>query len=199
MRLPDHDHETVPGYPPAQRRLLLDIARRSVERAVRLGAPLAVDVEALPEPLRAVRASFVTLTREGRLRGCIGTLEGHRPLAQDVAGNAFDTALNDPRFNPVTGVELDLVRIELSILSPMEPLEVTSERQLLAGIRPFVDGLVIDDGIRRATFLPKVWESLPEPQAFVRALKRKAGMPDEYWPAQMRTYRYHSETFSEAE
>ncbi len=169
---------------------LLDVAHEALEYAVRERRRIRVPVARMAPPLQERRGSFVTLMRYGELRGCIGSLEGRSPLAQGVADHSYAAALEDPRFDPVAMHELVAVRIELSVLSPLEPLEVSSERELLARVRPFRDGLVIDDGCHRATFLPKVWETLPDPEDFLRHLKIKAGIALEAWPAQMRVLRY---------
>ena len=179
------------------RKALLGIARRVIEHGAAHGRPPQIMLDGLPPELCARRACFVTLTRHGSLRGCIGSLEARRPLAEDVAGNAFDTAFSDPRFLAVSLQELPTIDIEISVLSPVQPLRVSSEVELLETLRPHVDGLVLEDGARRATFLPKVWETLQQPSRFVAELKRKAGMPAEHWSESMRVYRYHAETFGE--
>lgn len=165
--------------------------------AVRTGRPLNPDQASLSPALRAMRASFVTLTRGGALRGCTGSLEAVAPLALDVARTACSTALSDPRFHPVAPAEVEDVLIEISVLSPLTPMTVRDEADLLTQLAPDVDGLVLAAGPRRATFLPKVWEQLPSPRAFVEALKHKAGLPADFWSADVKLYRYHTETFAE--
>jgi len=184
-------------YTPDDRRYLLAIARGSMTHAVRTGLPLTPDTDSLNPALRAIRASFVTLHRDGALRGCTGSLEAVQPLALDVARTACSTALSDPRFYPVTAAELDDINIEISVLSPLTAMSIRDEADLLEQLIPEVDGLVLTAGPRRATFLPKVWEQLPAPKAFVTALKRKAGLPDDFWSAAVAVYRYHTETFAE--
>lgn len=172
-------------------RALLALARASVEHGLRHGGPLPVDAAALPEPLGERAASFVTLRRgDGELRGCIGELEARGPLAESVARNAFGAAFRDPRFDPVAGDELDDLAVHVSVLGPLEPLAAGSESELLAALRPGRDGLLIDDGVRRATFLPAVWSSLPDPRQFLLELARKAGLPEHAWPATLRAWRY---------
>ena len=178
---------------------MLGIARESIRHGLQHQRPLQLPLSSLPVQLQEVRATFVTLTREGRLRGCIGTLEPRRPLAEDLTRNAFDTAFSDPRFMAVSWDELALLNVEISVLSPLQALAVDSEAQLLETIRPFEDGLVLDDGQRRATFLPKVWDTLEDRSSFLRELKRKAGMPADYWSETLRVFRYHTETFCERE
>jgi len=186
-------------YSVEHRREMLDLARSAIRHGLEHHRPLPLQLHVLPAPLQQVRATFVTLTRDGSLRGCVGSLEPQRPLAEDLVRNAFDTAFADPRFLPVAPAELTALNVEISVLSPLRTLAVESEAQLLDLIRPFEDGLVLDDGQRRATFLPKVWDSLKEPVAFVAELKRKAGMPADYWPESLRVLRYRTETFCERE
>jgi len=174
--------------------LLLDVARRSIECGVRTGAALRVDPEDYPEPLRRIRATFVTLHLDGQLRGCIGALEARRPLVEDVAHNAFAAAHSDPRFAPLTEAELAGLEIHLSILSPLEPIAVADESELLRRLRPGVDGLVLRDRTHQGTFLPSVWESLPDPREFVRQLKRKAGLPVDAWSDDWQVLRYRVES-----
>lgn len=162
------------------------------------GQPLPVDTTALPQSLREIRTSFVTLFLNGDLRGCMGSLEATQELAQDVADSACRTALSDPRFFPVQPQEIDAIDIEISVLSPLVPMTVTDEADLLGRLVPGVDGLVLEAGLHRATFLPKVWEHLPAAADFVRHLKLKAGLPRDYWSSEVAVYRYHTETFTEA-
>jgi len=154
----------------------------------------------LPSPpagaLAAPGASFVTLHRDdGALRGCIGSIEPRRPLAEDVAANARAAALDDGRFAPVGADELSRMLLEISLLSPLTPLVVDSRPALLAALRRGVDGLLIDDGVRRATFLPSVWQQLPEADRFLSQLERKAGLPVGGWPRGLRVFRYTTERF----
>jgi len=174
--------------------LLLDVARQSIEWGLRTGEPLAVDPDAYPPELREPRATFVTLRRAGELRGCVGGLVASRPLVEDVARSAFRAAFRDNRFPPLEADEFDSLEIHLSILSPLEPLSAPDEKALLDAIRPGVDGLVVRDGSRQGTFLPAVWENLPEPSAFWRELKRKAGLPPEAWSSRWEIFRYTVES-----
>jgi hypothetical protein len=135
-------------------------------------------------------ASFVTLTRQGELRGCIGTLEAHRPLGEDVRENAVAAAFRDPRFMPLSRDEFEDIRVEVSLLSPTEPLLVANEADALARLRPNVDGVVLEYGHYRSTFLPQVWEQLPNPAEFLAHLKRKAGLSMDFWAEQVRLSRY---------
>lgn len=175
---------------------LLDVARESIDFGLRHGKPLPAPLDDGPAELRAVRASFVTLKKNGMLRGCIGSLEARRPLIADVAENAYAAAFRDPRFPPVTRSEVDELEIQLSLLTPAEPMTVASEADLLSQLRPGEDGLILQEGPRRATFLPTVWESLPDALSFVRHLKQKAGLPADYWSDAMQVFRYRTESIS---
>jgi len=180
-----------------ERRRLLELARGAIRYGARHGRPPAVNLAGLPPALRQIRATFVTLERNGRLRGCIGSLEPLRPLAADVVHNAFAAAFRDPRFPPVGEDELDRLDIHISVLSPLEPVEFSSEEDLLARIRPGTDGLVLEEGPRRGTFLPAVWEQLPDKRAFLRHLKLKAGLAPDHWSDTIRVYRYTVETIEQ--
>lgn len=159
---------------------LVGVARASIQRGVLRGEPFAVALETFAPFLQAPGASFVTLQRDGALRGCMGSLAPHRPLVVDVAHNAFAAAFRDPRFPPLAAAELPGLALHVSVLGPPQPLEVASESELLACLRPGVDGLVLDEGALRATFLPAVWSQLSSPRDFVAHLKRKAGLPADY-------------------
>jgi AmmeMemoRadiSam system protein A len=161
------------------------------------GRPLRVNLEDYAAELRAQRAAFVTLQEFGQLRGCIGHLEARQPLVKDVAENAFAAAFRDPRFPPVTARELERLHIEISVLTPATPLIFGSEQELVALIEPGRDGLILEEGLARGTFLPSVWESLPNPVDFLRQLKRKAGLPENYWSDRLRISRYRTESFGE--
>lgn len=177
---------------PEQQRQLINLARESIAYGLETGRVFSVDAQAYPEPLRRVVATFVTLRHEGRLRGCIGTLEAHRPLVVDVAEHAYAAAFRDPRFPPLSAAELPELEIEISILSAPEPLHFNSEAELLRRLRPGVDGLILEEDGRRGTFLPSVWESLPQREEFLRQLKVKCGLPPNYWSPTLRAYRYTS-------
>jgi len=174
--------------------LLLDVARQSIEWGLRTGQPLAVDPDAYPPELGELRATFVTLRRRGELRGCVGGLVASRPLVADVAHSAFGAAFRDNRFPALEASELDQIETHISILSPLEPLSAPDEKALLDAIRPGIDGLVVRDGARQGTFLPAVWESLPEPAEFWRELKRKAGISLDAWSSRWEIFRYTVES-----
>ncbi len=165
---------------------LLKLARAEI--ASKLGHRGAASAQ--PGWLAEPGATFVTLTRHGELRGCIGTLEAHRPLGVDVRENALAAAFRDPRFMPLSRVEFDDIRVEVSVLSPAEVLAVASEEDALETLRPHLDGVVFEYGHHRSTFLPQVWEQLPEPAEFLAHLKRKTGLPADFWAKEVRLSRY---------
>jgi uncharacterized protein len=152
-------------------------------------------LENLPAELMEKRATFVTLTIGGQLRGCIGMLEACRPLAEDVAANAVAAAFEDPRFEPLTEKEFTKLNIHISVLSPPEEMDFFSEEDVLSRIRPGIDGLILQDGYHRGTFLPSVWEELPQKELFWAHLKHKAGLPSGYWSDTIRVFRYTTEYF----
>lgn len=179
--------------PSAEAGALLELARSAVAHAVREGRALEVDLEGCPPALRQPRAVFLTLRSAGELRGCTGSLEATCPLAQAVTRAAFRTALHDPRFPAVQVQELGGLEIQLSVLGPLEPLPAASQEELLAALRPGLDGLVLRDGASSGTFLPGVWKTLPAPADFVAELKRKAGLPRDHWSPTLRFQRYRVE------
>ncbi len=182
-------------HTPEERRILLEVAAASIRHGLETGHPLPVRLEDYPESLREPGAAFVTLNLDGRLRGCIGSLQAIRPLVEDVAENAFAAAFRDPRFPPVTAEEYPRLEYHISILSKPEPFPVESEADLLAKLRPGIDGLVLIEGNHRATFLPSVWEQLPDPRQFLANLKIKASLPVDYWSDTIRFERYTVEEF----
>ncbi len=184
---------------PRQRQTLLTMARRAIAHGIYQGQPLWVDPADYEAELSAKRATFVTIQENGDLRGCIGHLEAMQPLVRDVAENAFAAAFRDPRFPPLSARELGLLHIEISVLTPPVPLVFSSEEELLTLIKPGHDGLILEAGHARGTFLPAVWESLPNPVDFLRQLKRKAGLPPDYWSDRVRLRRYQTESFGEDE
>jgi AmmeMemoRadiSam system protein A len=177
---------------------LLCLARDSIEYGLVHERPLPVDYTELPRALADMAATFTTLRYGGNLRGCCGTLEAVRPLAVDVAHSAFRAAFRDVRFEPVGKHELEAVRLEVSVLSSLEPVPFSSEADLLRRLTPGVDGLVIIAEGRRATFLPKVWEMLPDPRQFLVALKAKCGLPEKYWSERLEFQRYRTTSYTES-
>ncbi|HKE42624.1 MAG TPA: AmmeMemoRadiSam system protein A [Casimicrobiaceae bacterium] len=176
-------------------RALLKTARHAI--GVELGRSLGEWPE--HEALLAHGATFVTLFRLGELRGCIGTLKAHRPLGADVRANALAAAFHDPRFPALNHGEFDDLSVEVSLLSPAERINVVDEEQLLARLNRGVDGVIIEYDGQRATFLPQVWATLPEPRDFIVELKRKAGMPDDFWSATVNVFRYGVTKWKESE
>lgn len=164
--------------------VLVAIAREAIEV---IGPFPAMSSE---EWLNLPGASFVTLKLDDDLRGCIGSLEARKPLGEDVAHNARAAAYRDPRFPPVSSHERPRLQIEVSVLSTREPIDVASESDLLSQLRPGVDGIYLEYGGMSSTFLPQVWESLPDPAQFMAHLKQKAGLPADFWNANLRLSRY---------
>lgn len=160
---------------------LMRIASDSVYAAAHRRRPEPLQLELLPETLRQNGAVFVTLTKSGELRGCIGSLEAWQPLAEDVQLRAYQAAVQDSRFPPLSPAELPMIEIEISRLTPPEPLIYDSPADLPRLLKPHQDGVVLSDGIRRATFLPQVWEQLPRPEEFLSHLCAKMGARSNLW------------------
>lgn len=164
-----------------EKNILLHLARQALECAVRGERPSRLDLKSLPPRLQAEGASFVTLTIHGQLRGCIGALETYQPLAEDVREHAIAAALSDYRFPPVQPEELSNIHLEVSRLTVPRPLEYAGPDDLLAKLRPGVDGIVLRDGAQRATFLPQVWDTLPDKEEFLEHLCMKMGASPVLW------------------
>lgn len=175
---------------------LMAIAHAALTKAVCEGKTTRVPLDMLPLRLQQPGASFVTLMQRGHLRGCIGTLSAHKPLAQDVADNAAASALRDPRFPSVVPLEIPRLHIEISVLTPPVDFPVRDEADLLKKLQPGEHGLILQDGDCRATFLPSVWEQLPKPRDFVAHLKHKAGWPVDYWSPTLTCQVYWAEKVS---
>lgn len=187
---------SLPAFDPQQRQAMLHVARESIRHGLSHRAALPVRLAAYDGALRERRATFVTLYLRGELRGCIGVLEPIRPLIADVAENAYAAAFRDPRFPPLTPFECDGLETHISILSPAEPLCFRDEADLIDQLRPGVDGLILQEGRRRGTFLPTVWETIRDPRAFLQQLKLKAGLPPDYWSQMIHVSRYSTESVS---
>lgn len=183
------------GLTDQEKEILRQVAMDSIAMGLEEGQPLAPALEAYPEAVRKPGAVFVTLKREGRLRGCIGSLTARRPLVEDVADNAYGAAFRDPRFPPLTPEEAVDLELHISLLTPPEPFPVTDREDLLERLRPGEDGLILEDPPRRSTFLPQVWDMLPQPQEFLGELLRKAGLPRDYWSRTLVFHRYRVEEF----
>ena len=196
----------MPELPQVAGPLLLAIAREAIAARVGVPDPRFRTPDASPGArpgstahledenahpwLDTPGAAFVTLTQQGALRGCIGSLTAYRPLREDVADNAVNAALRDPRFPPLSARELAETRIEVSVLSEPEPYPFTHRADAVSGLRPGVDGLILEYGSHRGTFLPQVWESLPDKLQFLTQLKLKAGLPADFRTGRCRVLRY---------
>ncbi len=174
--------------------ILVSLARREIAQALDLSAP-AVD-QSQPR-LQQHGATFVTLTQQRQLRGCIGTLQAYRPLLHDLKANAHAAAFRDPRFSPLQAHEVDETEVEVSLLSAMQPLQFRDEQHAWSQLRAGEDGVVLEYGRYRSTFLPQVWEQLPEVRDFMARLKQKAGLPASFWHEEVRLYRYTVQKFRE--
>ena len=172
---------------------LLTIARNAIERNFGLEQRTVTPHPELSHPA----ATFVTLTQGGALRGCIGSLEAHRPLASDVAENALAAAFRDSRFPALERDELPRTRVEVSLLEKPKALDFSDEADAVARLRPGIDGLILTHGSRRATFLPQVWESLTDPRRFMAQLKLKAGLAADFWDGDIRLARYGVQKWKE--
>ena len=165
---------------------LLPMARAAISTVLGQPQVAAEDAPWLQEP----GACFVTLTRQRQLRGCIGSLESRRSLREDVKSNAVAAALQDPRFAPLMLTELTYTSLEVSVLSPMQIMNFETEAHAFAQLRPGVDGVVLQFGHYRSTFLPQVWEQLPDVRQFMAHLKQKAGLPVDFWHPGVQLQRY---------
>ena len=174
---------------------LVSVAKQSILHGLQHDQPMPIQLANYPSELQQQRASFVTLNIDGQLRGCIGTLEAHRPLVLDVTHNAFAAAFTDPRFLPLSQPEYEQLEIHISILNPAEEMSFTSEQDLIKQLRPGIDGLIMQEGQQRGTFLPSVWQQLPQPEQFIQHLKLKAGLPNNYWSADLQIWRYTTTSF----
>lgn len=180
-------------FSPEQGHLLVALARQAIAsefEEAEIGLPH-------PDWLQQRGAVFVTLTRQGELRGCIGSLEAHRSLIDDLTANARAAAFKDPRFPPLPREEMAAIRVEVSLLSPAVPMHFISQDDALAQLKPGIDGVILEHGWHRATFLPQVWAQLPDPRQFMANLKRKAGLPIDFWADDLRLSRYQVEKFKE--
>ena len=186
------DRQDLPGTE------LLQPARGSVEYGLIHQQPLPIQYDDLHPALTEPAATFATLRSDGKLRGSCGTLEAAHPLARDVTRSAFRAAYRDTRFEPVGEEELEGIRLEVSVLSPLVSIPVTDEADLLEQLIPGTDGLVIVEGWRRAPFLPKVWESLPDPGQFLTQLKSKCSLPGDYWSGRLEFLHYRTTSYTES-
>jgi len=178
------------------RRALLGVARDSIEQSLLSGLRAPFPQSDYSTPLTEWRSTFVTLMLRERLRGCCGRLEPERSLIEDVWHNAYAAGFQDPRFEPLVAHELSGLHIDVSILTPLERLDLHSTAELLAVLTPGKHGLVLGSGGQRVTFIPHVWEGIPDAAIFVRELRRKAGWPDEGWQADLEAWRFEAESIA---
>jgi AmmeMemoRadiSam system protein A len=174
--------------------ILLPLARAAI--AAQMGTTIAASDDA--GWLRTNGAAFVTLMHAGRLRGCIGTLEAHRALGEDVKANAIAAAFRDPRFKPLDECEFDYLSVEVSVLSVIETIVFRDEDDALAQLHPEIDGVIFEYGHHRSTFLPQVWEDFRDSRVFLGNLKYKAGLPPDFWDSTVRLSRYRVSKWSES-
>lgn len=183
-------------------RFLLAAARQQIATDLGLTANTSVPPALTAderERLSQLAATFVTLTLDDQLRGCIGRLEAGRPLLEDVRANAHAAAFGDPRFPPLSADEYPRLQLEISLLTPATPLLVSDEADACRQLRPGIDGVILEADWHRATFLPQVWDVLPSPQEFLAQLKQKAGLPAQGWAANYRLSRYQVRKWTEAD
>ena len=181
-----------------ERQTLIDIARRALIEAANAREMQELTLEGLTPRLSSLGTSFVTLTRKGDLRGCIGGLQARYPLAEDVRQHAVAAALQDYRFGPVEPAEVDEIEIEISVLNTPQLLTPASPEALLEALRPGIDGVILISGPFRATFLPQVWEKIPEPDRFLDTICAKAGVPAHHWRSEeVEVFTYQVESFHE--
>jgi uncharacterized protein len=179
----------------SQRQQLHELALYAIRYGLEHDRAPDIDLTGFDTDLQRKSATFVTLLRNKKLRGCIGILQPLRPLAEDVVHNAWAAAFSDSRFMPLTKNEFENLVIHISILGTPETINFDSELNLIEQLRPGIDGLILEDGYRKGTFLPSVWEQLPSRHEFVKHLKQKAGLPSDYWSDTLKVQRYTVEEF----
>ena len=185
-------------YSRAEQLQLLQLARNSIKHGLEHNEALAPCEADFDDHLKASAAAFVTLEKQGELRGCIGSIEAYRSLIEEVAEHAWNAAFRDPRFSPVSFPELAQLHIEISILTAPQTISFHTEPEFMDQIIPGKDGLILQDGHRRSLFLPAVWEKLPDLDSFLSHLKQKAGLPENYWSETIQFKRFYSFEFSES-
>ena len=194
----DGEGEPARRLSDANRDQLINLAAAAIRIGLNKGHRPKVDIRTFTGTLTAIGASFITLELDGQLKGCIGTLQAKRPLVVDVAWNAYAAAFEDKRFTPVTTDELARLAIGVSVLGAPAALTFTSEDDLVSQLRPRVDGLILQDGDHRGTFLPQVWQQIPQPGEFLARLRTKAGLKSDHWSDDLKAWRYTTESFSRA-
>lgn len=177
---------------------MLTVAAKSILNTLADKGPINIDLTSFPKELKDHGACFVTLQKDGELRGCIGSLEPRHPLVKDIAYNAYNAAFQDNRFPKLAKEEVyqSIISIHISVLSPQEPINFVDEKDFVRQLRPGIDGVVLVEGKHRGVFLPVVWIDLPEPQDFLNHLKRKAGLPEKHWSSKMKAWRYVTRSVS---
>lgn len=195
-------NKSTDPYSANQKQILLTIACDSLKHGVENGSALSVDPDDFDSELKEHAATFVTLHKNSplhnkELRGCIGSLIAHQPLVKDIADNAYSAGFRDPRFPQLSADELELLEIHISILTPPAPMTFSNKEDLLEQIQPGIDGLILSDGFNRGTFLPSVWEQLPDKEGFLLNLLMKAGLPHDYWSDSIKIERYETICFGD--
>ncbi len=176
-------------------KVLITLARNAIASQLNISHP--EDVDDSVDWLQQHGASFVTLTKNDELRGCIGSLQSYQSLADDVRANAIAAAFHDTRFAPLSRDEYDKIKVEVSVLSPMQVVDFSSQDDLLSQLRPNIDGVVLEYAGHRGTFLPQVWEQIPDKQSFLNQLKLKAGLPVDFWDSSLKIQRYQVSKYHE--
>lgn len=179
----------------AEQHQLKDIAAAAIEFGLQYDRPPKPDISHLPHTLRENGACFISIYKQSELRGCVGTLIAHRPLAEDANDNGFSAAFNDSRFAPLTPNEWAHCQLHLAVLDVPQPLFVKNQQDLLNKLTPGVDGVILSSGNKRATFLPQVWQQLPDKQEFIARLKQKAGLNADEWPGNLQIQLYQTQSF----
>lgn len=172
--------------------LLLKVAREAIVHFARNGQRLSIAKDDYPNSLEAHHATFVTLRQDTKLRGCMGTLDACQSLVEDTAERAYAAAFRDPRFSPITCMELEnqALDISISVVSPAQEIKFDNEQDLVAKLQPGVDGVILQHGSRRGTFLPSVWDMFAKPETFIEQLKEKTGLEKNVWYDDIRAFRY---------
>ncbi|WP_163835170.1 AmmeMemoRadiSam system protein A [Spartinivicinus ruber] len=176
---------------------LLKLARQVITAGCKKQSLPKVNPDEYSTTLQAERSAFVTLTKQQFLRGCIGSLSATRPLVLEVHHNAYASAFEDYRFPNMESSELDKIKIEISILSPHQPISFIDEQSLINQLKPFQDGVILEYKQHRGTFLPQVWDKLTDPVDFFNQLKQKAGLPTDFWNNKVKCYKYQVFAFHE--
>jgi len=179
----------------SDKQTLLEVAQQSIKYGSSHHRALPIELNHYNSLLNEAGASFVTLNLHQQLRGCIGTLDAYQPLVKDVAEHAFAAAYKDPRFSPVNNNEIDNLEIHVSVLTKSTPIDFKDEKDLLQKLKPGTDGIILQENYNKGTFLPSVWEQLPEPEDFLNHLKIKAGFSKDYWSNNLEAYRYTTISF----